>query len=226
MGQVVRFRNHQARASASSTGTVRATNAVIVSADRPAAPAISVPRTADHHSAGMLLRCRHFETVQPVSFIPADAATSSAIASRDGQRSMIDLNEVSSDMPNYLGQTVLKSKANVSYDAKIVLSHDLGMDRMSESEEKAAFIQRVKAAREARFSTQAPILTILGIPQGQYKHYEKRTPLPHRFIPKFCAATGVSVEWLLTGEGKGIPEADMPKPAKKRTSSHLKAKAA
>jgi len=203
-----------------------ATSAVIVSADKPERAARSVPSTADHHSAGILLRCRHFETVQPDSFMPADAETSSAIASRDGHRSMIDLNEVNSAMPSNLGQSVLKSKANVSYDEKIPLGHYPAMDRMSESEEKAAFIQRVKAAREARFPTQAPILIILGIPQGQYKHYEKRTPLPHRFIPKFCAATGVSVEWLLTGEGKGPAIADIPKATKTRTRRALKAKAA
>lgn len=76
-------------------------------------------------------------------------------------------------------------------------------DRMTESEEKAAFIGRVRAAREARFNTQGPMLTILDLPQGTYKQYETRTPLPYRYIPKFCAACGVSIEWLLTGEGEG-----------------------
>lgn len=77
------------------------------------------------------------------------------------------------------------------------------MDRMTETEEKAAFIGRVRAAREARYPTQKPICVILGIEQGTYKQYETRTVLPHRFIPKFCAACGVSLEWLLTGEGDG-----------------------
>src|SRR5215813_3127444 len=36
---------------------------------------------------------------------------------------------------------------------------------------------------------------------GTCKQYETRTP-SHRDIPKFVAATGVSYEWLLTGEGK------------------------
>lgn len=76
-------------------------------------------------------------------------------------------------------------------------------DRMTETEEKAAFISRTRAAREARFDTQGPMLTILGVPQGTYKQYETRTPLPYRFIPKFCAACGVTMEWLLTGEGRG-----------------------
>jgi hypothetical protein len=80
----------------------------------------------------------------------------------------------------------------------------------SETEQKRAFIARVKAAREWRFSTQRPMLTILELDQGTYKQYETRTPLPHRFIPKFCAATGVSVEWLLTGTGEGPKQATAP----------------
>jgi hypothetical protein len=55
----------------------------------------------------------------------------------------------------------------------------------------------------ARFDTQKPMCVILGLEQGTYKQYEIRTPLPHRYIPKFCAAAGVTMEWLLTGEGKG-----------------------
>jgi hypothetical protein len=86
-------------------------------------------------------------------------------------------------------------------------------DRMSETEEKLAFIRRTRAAREARYDTQSPMLTILELPQGTYKQYETRTPLPHRYIPKFCAACGVTMEWLLTGEGKG--PAVMPFPTKR-----------
>lgn len=225
MGIVICF-PHQARASIASAETGRATKAVIVSADRPARLAVSVPSTDDHQSAGMLFRCHHLETVQPESLTPAETDTSSAIASREGQRSMIARNEENSAMRGNVGQTVLNCKANVSYDAGKLLRHSSDMDRMSESEEKAAFIQRVKLAREARFPTQGPILTILGIPQGQYKHYEKRTPLPHRFIPKFCAATGVSVDWLLTGEGKGPVAIEVPRPAKKPAKRPAKAKAA
>ena len=108
-------------------------------------------------------------------------------------------------MPSVLGQPVLKSKAEMSHDDMGVIRNNPDMaDRMSETEEKLAFIKRVKAARVARYPDgQKPILTILELEQGTYKQYESRTPLPWRFIPKFCAATGVSLEWLLTGEGKG-----------------------
>lgn len=74
---------------------------------------------------------------------------------------------------------------------------------LSESEQKARFIARTKLARVTRFPKQQPILTILDLEQGTYKWYESRTPLPHRFIPKFCAACGVTMEWLLAEEGEG-----------------------
>jgi transcriptional regulator with XRE-family HTH domain len=96
-------------------------------------------------------------------------------------------------------------------------------DRMSETEEKLAFINRVKQARKQRFETQKPICTILEIDQGTYKQYETRTALPHRYIPKFCAATGVSIEWLLTGEGQGPPQPEYPKLIRSKKIAQRKA---
>lgn len=120
-------------------------------------------------------------------------------------------------MAESLGQSVLNVKANLSYDCDAALGENAAMaDRMTESEEKAAFIQRTKQARLARFEKQKPILTILGIDQGTYKQYESRTALPWRLIPKFCAATGVDIEWLLTGEGKGPNTVPLPQPAKRK----------
>lgn len=130
-------------------------------------------------------------------------------------------------MAPFLGQMVLESKAKVSCDCGEPLGLNVLMaDRMSESEEKAAFIRRVRMAREARFDTQKPMLTILGLEQGTYKQYETRTPLPHRLIPVFCAATGVSLEWLLTGEGKGPVEVEYPRQTPKRMGKARRGKAA
>jgi hypothetical protein len=98
-------------------------------------------------------------------------------------------------------------------------------DRMSETEEKLAFIRRVRTAREARFDTQKPMCTILGIEQGVYKQYETRSLLPHRYLLKFCAATGVELEWLLTGEGVGPAVQPLPTP-RKRKQKQAKQKAA
>jgi hypothetical protein len=142
---------------------------------------------------------------------------------------MIARNEVASDIGNDLGQTVLKRKAKVSYDCGHLGFHNWNMaERLTDTEEKLAFIRRVRTARLARFGDegQKPICVILGVPQSTYKQYEKRTPLPHRYIPKFCAATGVSLEWLLTGEGKGPPPDNFPKETPKRTRKARLAKAA
>jgi hypothetical protein len=110
-----------------------------------------------------------------------------------------------------LGQKVLVFKSKVSHDNASQHGISTAMaDKLSESEQKLAFINRVRTARMARFPTQRPMLTILDIEQGTYKWYESRTPLPHRYIPKFCAATGVSIEWLLTGEGPGPIAAESP----------------
>lgn len=97
---------------------------------------------------------------------------------------------------------------------------------MSETEERLAFVGRVKAARKARYKTQKPMCMLLGIEQGTYKQYETRSPLPHRFIPKFCAATGVDMEWLLTGEGQGPRVEEYPRVVPKRARGRAKARAA
>lgn len=96
--------------------------------------------------------------------------------------------------------------------------------KRNETEEIRAFIARVKAAREGRY-TQKQIAGILDIAQDVYKHYENRSPLPHRYVPKFVLATGVNYEWLLANEGEGpavkpLPE---PKPRKARTTRRGKA---
>lgn len=127
-----------------------------------------------------------------------------------------------------LGHPVLEIKNNVSCDYEKGIGENGPMaDRMSETEEKLAFIRRVRDARVARFDTQKPMLTILGHSQGTYKQYETRTPLPHRFIPKFCAACGVTVDWLLTGEGAGGPVAvEYPKQPPRRVKRPSQRKAA
>ena len=63
----------------------------------------------------------------------------------------------------------------------------------------ASFIERTRFAREESGLTQQEIATILGIKQDTYKQYETRSPLPHRYVPAFCAATHISEAWLFTG---------------------------
>lgn len=40
----------------------------------------------------------------------------------------------------------------------------------------------------------------LGIEYGTYNKYETRTPLPHGLIAKFCAVSGISIEFFITGQ--------------------------
>jgi len=221
MGSVIKWpkHRHHGRASAGiACGIGRAAHDVIIKAEIPAWAARSVAKIGAHHSAGMLSRCHHLETAE------APAPMSDAMPSREGHSSITERNDVGSDMHRDLGHLVLKSKAILSCDCEQPVGENPRMaDRMSETEEKLAFIRRVRTARMARFEKQNPILTILDIDQGKYKQYESRTPLPWRYIPKFCAACGVSMEWLLTGEGQG-PAALVPLPseAPKRRSKGLR----
>jgi hypothetical protein len=203
MGMLVQFVPRHGRTSAGSrSSTGRAARSAKSSAVKPASLATSVESIADHHSAGMVSRWRHLCADQ------RPAPTSDAMASIEDHNAITSRKElIGTTMPNPLGQSVLKGKANLSYDHRSFSADSSNMaERMSETEERLAFIRRVRMAREARFPSQKPIMVILGISQeqqGTYKQYETRTPLPHRYILKFCAATGVSVEWLLTGEGEG-----------------------
>lgn len=192
MGTVVRFPRHE-RVSATS----RAARVVKISAVTPPMAARYVPSTADHHSAGMLSLCHHFETAD------ARAPISSAMASLEGQSSMIPRNELICDMSELIGHSVLKRKANLSLDGEMSLGHNVPMtETETETEYKQAFMKRVAAARIARGLKQWQLAEALGMPQDRYKQYESRSLLPHHLIGRFCIVTRVDPEWLLTGHGQ------------------------
>jgi transcriptional regulator with XRE-family HTH domain len=54
------------------------------------------------------------------------------------------------------------------------------------------FCERTRAIREAMGWSQKEMAHALGIPLENYKKYEKRTPIPHRLITRYCLITGVS----------------------------------
>lgn len=58
------------------------------------------------------------------------------------------------------------------------------------------FCARTRAAREAKGLTQIEMAQVLGIMADTYSKYERRTPLPHRFIPIFCLVCGVPLDDL------------------------------
>ena len=76
---------------------------------------------------------------------------------------------------------------------------------MSESETEAQykqeFMERVAEARIARGWKQWEMSEALGIPQDQYKQYETRGMMPHRYMWRFCQFARIDIQWLLTGKG-------------------------
>lgn len=93
----------------------------------------------------------------------------------------------------------------------------------SEADYKQGFVTRVAEARVARGWKQWQMAKALGIEQDQYKQYEGRSMMPHRYVWPFCMFANVSFEWLMTGEGRRtVPEPPAtepdisPKPVKTR----------
>ena len=79
-----------------------------------------------------------------------------------------------------------------------------------------AVMTRVYSARAKADRTQEDIAYLLGIDQTTYAKYETRSVLPMRYVRAFCLATNVSVEWLVTGEGKnGAPLLTRPPPIRR-----------
>jgi hypothetical protein len=64
---------------------------------------------------------------------------------------------------------------------------------------RTAFFKRVRAARALYTDDPPEMAKALGVEKGTYYRYETRTMLPHHLIPKFCAITGVTTEWLING---------------------------
>ena len=209
MGIVVRFALRHARASSAAC---LAAKVVRSSAVTPFKPATSVPKIADHHSAGTLSRCHHFETVDDPAPISAD------MASREGQSSIRARKERISTMDNVIGHSVLKSKAISSLDGKTALGHTVPMAASeSETQYKQGFIARTREARISRALKQWELADALGMPQDKYKQYETRSLLPHHLIGRFCIICRVDPEWLITGRGKMAPPAPTEPPPAPRT---------
>lgn len=62
------------------------------------------------------------------------------------------------------------------------------------------FCRRVKAAREmAGYADRDQFARLMGIEKDTYFRYETRTPLPHRYIPRFLELTGADAQVLFTG---------------------------
>lgn len=215
MGDVLYFqRRRHVRASATSRAAKVANNSAVT----PAEQATGVASTAFHHSAGMRSRCHHLRAAA------TPAPISDAMASGETQSPMTERNEVMSDMESSLGQLVLNCKAKVSHDCGPSRCQNRPVSKDAVSQYQHDFIARVRAARAARYDSQQALCDVLEIDQGLYKWYETERWLPHELIARFCLACGVTIDWLITGKGKG--PAISPRPAKRqRTAAQARPRA-
>jgi hypothetical protein len=158
--------------------------------------------------------------------VEAGTPNSAAIALAEGQQLMTSANE-----ENFIGGTLdqfgPRRKTKSDRDK---LSHQLDNGsqrgtRMGVTEENAAFIRRTREARLARYDKMEPIAALLRITVAQYKHYERRSPMPAYLVVPFCYATGIDLEWLLQGTGKGPGATQVAAPRQERISKARKRKA-
>jgi DNA-binding transcriptional regulator YiaG len=205
MGKVLRFPVRHGRAASADS---RAARRVQISALRPCDVPHSVSSTDAHHSAGMLSLCHHFDTAADL------APISAAIASRDGQSSMIDRKEGVSVIPPAIRQSVLNCKDILSADLAVSFGQTVLMAATSKSASdfKNLWIARTKAAREKSGKSQDVIAAEIGVPQPTYAKYETRTMLPHQYVMAFCALCDITPAWMYTA-AVAMPEA---KPKRKR----------
>lgn len=190
------------------------------SAVTPDRRAVSVRNSADQKLAGMDFLDRHLRMVED------GTPKSVAIALGDGQQAITSGKEesivVTLDQSGPQCNTILERD-------KVSRGSDNGSQKepgMGVTDENAAFIRRTREARLARFPTMEPIAALLRITVAQYKHYEKRSPMPSTLVVPFCYATGVDLEWLLQGTGKGPAASQVSPPKKERTSKPRKGRAA
>ncbi len=180
----------------------RAANLVKSSAVTPFCPAISVCKIDDQYSEGIQSRSHHLRAAK------TDAPMSPASASGDFQSAMTSQKvEIESVMESEIRQIVLKLNPILSNALQAPASDTCLMAKKpaSSTEYLKAFTTRIYSAREHAGLTQEQMAHILQTSQPTYSKYEVRSLLPHRHIWTFCLSCHVSVEWLVTGQGKGVP---------------------
>lgn len=148
--------------------------------------------------------------------------TSTAMASREAQRSMTDRNDVSgeseSDMSQSLGRLVPKSKANMSHDLKSPVGHSVPMaddsEDITESEWREGFRARVREAQGDR--KDKDMAKLLGISHERYRKYvsggtTRKTVIPVRLLTMFCLITDRDLEWLIDGTAEAAAKKQKPR---------------
>lgn len=78
--------------------------------------------------------------------------------------------------------------------------HSVTLCDVTPAEFRKAFAGRVRQIRESLGWTRPQAAELMGVSLDAWIKYEKRTPLPHHLIPRFCRATRVDIWFLFTGE--------------------------
>ncbi len=203
MGTVIVWPACHARSSVGSRAASRAKSSALT----PAACTGSARSTAAHHSAGMLSRCHHFETADAPAPMPA------AMASREGQSSMIERNEI---MPATMGQFVPCVKAIMSRDPQERSGHNVFMAKddfdLIESAFCAAFQKRLRDIQASR--SDAGMAELLGVNVDRYKKWKNRpgSRFPPFLLPRLANIGEMTLRELITGPDQPVAE----KPGKQK----------
>lgn len=56
-----------------------------------------------------------------------------------------------------------------------------------------AFVRRTKRFREATGKSMVEMAALLNVPYENYRQYEKRSCMPHRYVPAFCEICRVTL---------------------------------
>lgn len=90
------------------------------------------------------------------------------------------------------------------------------LEKIAESEWREGFRARIRHAQGGR--TQETMAKLLGITREAYSKYVggRKSVMPPRLLPKFCAICDVTLDWLIEGDTKGIPQKKPAPPEKRR----------
>lgn len=100
----------------------------------------------------------------------------------------------------------------------------MGLDTeiIAETEWREGFRERLRHAQGGR--TQETMAKLLGISRDAYAKYVggRKSVMPVRLLPKFCAICDVSLDWLIEGDTKVAAQRkaqpqEQPPPARRRT---------
>lgn len=77
---------------------------------------------------------------------------------------------------------------------------------MNEKQFLADFLARTQRLREERGFTQQDMAEALEVPLATYAKWERRSPIRHAYVFRFCGIVGCEIHYLFTGRHRAKPE--------------------